>query len=327
MQSTSEFRNITKLPKGQGFQLKFKSNGEEFQPYAANISEAISKRNDYYLDKNYRPARLFKKFYTLDCLAPNVGIEAKSGNPFHRWQVHSRTLETSNYSPKSFNDHDAAVEFTTKWIASHNAVAAVYNGRREEMFLQWIEQEAKHGTPYIDVEFDVELWRRSARLLFGTNLPDFFVEDNDRSPIWVPNTQHVFTAKEMGYGKAKESNYRSKKIATGFTAAIGKFNGGNGCYFRPGFAVAGGTTGYQWKFFRINSQTPFMKAYLEAVDHYVFIHALSREERDRLYNKCPPKDIFYLDYKRRYDKGDDISIIEILDSLDLNDFNLNNIKV
>ncbi|MCI9702262.1 hypothetical protein JL830_25750 [Vibrio parahaemolyticus] len=153
------------------------------------------------------------------------------------------------------------------------------------------------------------------------------MEDNDRSPIWVPNTQHVFTAKEMGYGKTKESNYRSKKIAAGFTAAIGKFNGGNGCYFRPGFAVAGGTTGYQWKFFRINSQTPFMKAYLEAVDYYVFIHALSREERDRLYQKCPPKDIFYLDYKRRYDKGEDISIIEILDSLDMNDFNLNNIKV
>lgn len=327
MQATSDFRNIAKLPKGEGFQLKFKTNGEEYQPYAANIGEAISKRNDYYLDNNYRPARLFKKFYTLECIAPIVGIDSKSGNPYHRWQVHARILESNEYKPKSFADHDEAVEFTTKWIASHNAIAAIYNGRREEMFLKWIEQERVQNTPHIEVEFDAELWRSSARLLFGTNVPDFFVEDNDRSPIWVPKTQHVFTAKEMGYGKQKETQYRSKKIVNGFTAAVKKYNSNGASFFVPGFVVAGGGTGHRLKFFKISPQTPFLKAYIDAVEHYVFIHALGEDEKERLYSMCPPKDIFYLDYKRRYDDGEEISVVEILGRLELDDFNLENIRL
>lgn len=331
MESRDNFKNIVKMTKDPGYQLKFKQKGIEHQPYAPTMSEAISIRNEYYLSENYRPNYLYKKFFTLDCLSPYIGIE-RSGNPFHRWQVHSRLLETSEYRPKSFNDHDQAADFARRWMVSHNAIAAVYNAWREEKFLMWIEQEAKEEIPHIDTRFDQELWRNAAHQIFGLSVPDYFTEQEERSPIWIPDYQHKFTAKEMGYGKqSPQPALRTKKITEGFTASIRKdvhvLPSGKQYYFAPGFYVTGAPGSRRGKFIRINDNRSFMKAFIEAVDVYAISKSLSPKEKKRLIAKCPPKDIFYLDYKRWYDAGADISVVSILDKLELNDFNLENLKV
>lgn len=331
MQERDNFKNIVKMTKDSGYQLKFKQNGVEYQPYAPTLSEAITIRNEYYLSENYRPNYLYKKFFTLDCLAPCIGVE-RSGTPFHRWQVHSRLLETSTYRPKTFNDHDLAADFARRWMVSHNAIAAIYNAWREEKFLMWIEQEAKEETPYIDTRFDQELWRKAAHEIFGVNVPDYFTEQEERSQIWIPDYQHKFTAKEMGYGKQiAKPELRSKRITEGFTASIRKdvrtVASGKQYYFTPGFYVTGTPGSRRGQFIRITDNRSFMQAFIEAVDAYAISKSLSQKEKERLIAKCPPKDIFYLDYKRWYDAGADISVVSILDKLELNNFNLENLKV
>ncbi len=65
MQERSVFKNIVKMTKDSGYQLKFKLKGAEYQPYAPSISDAISFRNKYYISENYRPNHLYKKFLHL----------------------------------------------------------------------------------------------------------------------------------------------------------------------------------------------------------------------------------------------------------------------
>ena len=331
MEKSGKFKNIVKMTKAPGYQLKFKQNGIAYQPYVFSISEAILLRNEYYLSENYRPNNLYKKFFTLDCLSPVIR-EERSGNLFHRWQVHSRLLETSEYRPRCFNDHKVAADFARRWMVSHNAIASIYNAWREEKFLMWIEQEAKEEIPHIDINFDQELWRNAAHQIFGLNVPDYFTEQEELSPIWIPDYLYTFTAKEMGYGKLSSTpELRTKRIAEGFTASIrrdARTHTTDTYYdYTPGFYVTGATGTRRGKFIRIYEGRPFIKAYLEAVDYYAISKNLSQNETNQLIQKCPPKDIFYLDYKRWYDAGDDISIVAILDKLGLNDFNLENLKV
>ncbi|MCZ2802008.1 hypothetical protein [Vibrio alginolyticus] len=332
MQERSVFKNIVKMTKDSGYQLKFKLKGAEYQPYAPSISDAISLRNKYYLSENYRPNHLYKKFFTLDCLTPSKRVE-KSGNTTLRWQVHSRVLETSEYKPKGFNDHDLAADFARRWMVSYNAIVSIYNAWREEKFLVWIEQEAKEEIPHIDTNFDKELWRNAAHQVFGLNVPEYFTEQEELSPIWIPDYQHKFTSKEMGYGKeSPRPKFRSKKVAEGFTASIRKeprtrLTGEKYYNYTPGFFVTGAPGSRRGQFIRITPERCFMKAYMEAVDAYSASKSLSPSESRRLLAKCPPKEIFYLDYKRWYDAGDDISIVDILEKLELSDFNLENLKV
>ncbi|MGR5178877.1 hypothetical protein [Vibrio mediterranei] len=172
-----KFRNLAELPSGS-FQLKFKRNGRDIQPIAAQLTRALKVRNAIYLESNYRPNHLFVMFFDETVMADDIGIE-KSGNPYHRFQVHARRLADRKYSPKSFNSKVNAAEFTKKWLVAYNAIAAVYNGWREELFLEWIALEEETLKPHICTRFDVILWNKAAQSVFGKNIPRYFDTDLD----------------------------------------------------------------------------------------------------------------------------------------------------
>ncbi|MBF4340752.1 hypothetical protein EAY39_08110 [Vibrio anguillarum] len=171
---TIGFKNLTKLPAG-GWQLKLKKDKKDIQAFAKTLSVALKARNEIYLKANYRPVNLFVNAFDLSVVSDVFRI-GRSGNPLHHYQVHSRQLSDRKYSPKGFNSKVAAEQFATKWIKSYNAIAAIYNGWREEMFLQQIKDEEEQQKPCIETGFDVELWNKAAKEVFGSAIPRFFAE-------------------------------------------------------------------------------------------------------------------------------------------------------
>ncbi|MDA0152372.1 hypothetical protein OH460_08660 [Vibrio sp. Makdt] len=170
--TTNKFRNMTILPSGN-YQLKFKKERQDYQLVAGDLKSALKARNKVYLTTNYRPNFLFVKFFDLTVLADDIGTE-RSGNIYHRFQVHSRLLSNRKYRPKSFRSKVDAEYFTKKWLISYNKIAAVYNGWRELAFLQQIELEVDNLTPAIETKFDEALWNKAAKEVFGNNIPKYY---------------------------------------------------------------------------------------------------------------------------------------------------------
>ncbi|EKA5635991.1 hypothetical protein OKZ62_001895 [Vibrio navarrensis] len=161
------FKNITELPTGT-FQLKFKLNGKDFQPYANTLEEAVVSRNEFYIKHNYRPAYLFVKMFDLSCISPRL-----AGG----FQVNSRRLKDRAYMPRQFDSEVDAKLFANRWTKSYNGIAAIYNGKRESAFLEQIKQERENLKPFIQTGFSRELWLESASELFGQDIPEFFHEE------------------------------------------------------------------------------------------------------------------------------------------------------
>ncbi|MFM2668651.1 hypothetical protein AAFX24_28310 [Vibrio mediterranei] len=120
---------------------------------------------------------MFVKFFDETVIADDIGCETRSGNPYHRYQVHSRRLADRKYSPKAFNSKVTATEFGKKWLVAYNAITAVYNGWREQMFLDQILLEEETLEPHITTGFDVLLWNRAAKSIYGKTVPKYY-EDN-----------------------------------------------------------------------------------------------------------------------------------------------------
>ncbi|MGR5296967.1 hypothetical protein ACPV5U_19100 [Vibrio mediterranei] len=171
----NKFRNLTILPSGS-YQLKFKKNGKDIQAVSKTLKSAIHSRNIVYLEANYRPAHLFVKFFDESVVSDDIGCESCSGNSYHRFQVHSRRLADRKYAPKSFNSKVAASEFGKKWLVAYNSIAAVYNGVREQMFIDQMALEEETLEPHIITGFDVLLWNRAAKEVYGKSIPKYFEE-------------------------------------------------------------------------------------------------------------------------------------------------------
>lgn len=168
----STLRNMTILPSGN-YQLKFKKDRHDYQLVAGDLRTALKARYKVYVATNYHPNFLFVKFFDLTVLADYIGTE-RSGNTYHRFQVHSRLLTDRKYRPKSFSSKVDAESFTKKWLISYNKIAAVYNGWREQEFLQQIELEVQNLTPEIETNFDESLWNSAAKEVFGDNIPKYY---------------------------------------------------------------------------------------------------------------------------------------------------------
>ncbi|MEZ9709433.1 hypothetical protein AB4254_12200 [Vibrio breoganii] len=166
-----KFKNLSRLPSGS-YQLKLKENGIEIQTVAHSLAEAIELRNSHYLDRGYRPAHLHILNFDMSCVRHDIGIE-KSGNAYHRYQVHSRRLHDRKYKPRGFASRTEADAFASRWIPAHNGIAAVYNGWREEIFLKQLAAEQALLVPLIETQFDLELWSKAAKVVFGKNIPTF----------------------------------------------------------------------------------------------------------------------------------------------------------
>ncbi|NAX34000.1 hypothetical protein CAG54_10910 [Vibrio sp. V27_P1S3P104] len=167
MKDSNKFKNITELPTGT-FQVKFKVNGKDFQPYSNTLEEAIITRNDYYIKHNYRPAYLFVRMFDLSCISPRL----EDG-----FQVNSRRLKDRKYMPRQFNSGVDANAFAIKWTKAYNAIAAIYNGKREVAFLEQIKKEQDHLKPFIQTGFCRDLWLESASEIFGQYIPEFFDDE------------------------------------------------------------------------------------------------------------------------------------------------------
>jgi hypothetical protein len=170
---SAKFRNLAVLPSGS-FQLKLKMNRKDIQLVVKTLKAALRARNTIYREANYRPNYLFVKFFDESAIADVIGCERHSGNPYHRFRVHSRRLADRKYSPKEFSSKVSATEFCKKWLVAYNAIAAVYNGWREEMFLEQIALEEEELEPHIVTGFDVLLWNKAAQSVYGKNIPEYF---------------------------------------------------------------------------------------------------------------------------------------------------------
>lgn len=168
------FKNLSNLP-SDSWQVKFKRDGKDFQPFVGSLAEALLVRNAYY-QKNWRPNHLYVNAFGNDLLR-EVTREERSGNVYTRYQVHCRKLPDRKYAPKNFNSLKDAEAFTQKYLVAYNKVAAVYNGERERAFLEQSLKEALELQPFIETGFNKELWSKSAKEVFGNNVPDFYLEE------------------------------------------------------------------------------------------------------------------------------------------------------
>ncbi|WP_054578914.1 hypothetical protein [Vibrio alginolyticus] len=167
----NEFRNITCLG-GNRFQVKLKHDKKDIQVSAIGLRGVLMTRNLFYTAANYRPRHLHLPQLDESAIRPFTRQE-KSGNVYTRYQLHHYQIENRKYTPVSFSNSIEAIAFAKPWIRAYNAVAARYNGIREESFLEAIELEVETLTPHIEVGVNIELWNQCARDIFGNNIPAF----------------------------------------------------------------------------------------------------------------------------------------------------------
>ncbi|ELP6119488.1 TPA: hypothetical protein I7730_00165 [Vibrio vulnificus] len=167
----NDFRNITCIG-GNRFQVKLKHNQKDIQVSAIGLRGVLMTRNLFYTAANYRPRHLHIPQLDEGAIRPYTK-EERSGNEYTRYQLHHYTLEDRKYAPICFSSPVDALEFAKPWIRAYNAIAARYNGIREEAFLKAIELEVETLKPHIKVGVDTELWNQCARDIFGDNIPVF----------------------------------------------------------------------------------------------------------------------------------------------------------
>lgn len=113
-----------------------------------------------------------------------------------------------------------------------------------------------------------------------------------------------------------------KGLATSITCERKNKNGRSFCYFVPKFIVSIGKTSRDAKQFRISRNSSYELAYSKAVEYFCSSLGYSKVAELELLDMIPKKEIFYFSYKRLWEAGHDISIEEVLDKLQMSNFDM-----
>lgn len=115
-------------------------------------------------------------------------------------------------------------------------------------------------------------------------------------------------------------------IATTITCERKKSNGHTYWYFVPKFVVSTGKTSRSVRKFGISGNVSYELAYSKAVENFCSSLGYGKTTKFELLDMIPKKEIFYFSYKRLWKAGHDISIEEVLDRLQISNFNMATVK-
>lgn len=174
------FKNITYIEERNLYQLKLKFDGKEFQPAYKSLTEAIINRNNFYLDNKIYPCNLFIRSATEQSIT-EINRQHRNGNSYNASQVNAYRLVDRKYSPKQFIDPTEAESFMNKWLKVYNEIVQAYNKVRLAKFIDSLIIELETLTPTLETGFDKSLWRESAILVMGKNIPCYFNGDGYQS--------------------------------------------------------------------------------------------------------------------------------------------------
>lgn len=164
-----KFRNITQLPNGT-YQIKVYDSVHEDRSVHKTLKEAIRARNEAYTRLGIRPQHmLIPLLQSHDMMGPMNKRVNGVDVLYHR--VYSKRLSDRKAKYRTFRSINDAKSFAFAWTESHNAIAALYNARRESQFKIQIRNEEEHCIPLIKIGFDEELWKKCGIAIFGDIVP------------------------------------------------------------------------------------------------------------------------------------------------------------
>lgn len=321
-----KFCNIVALPYQNSYQVKFRIGKDpEVQIAVKGLRAAIKTRNELFLENNIRPHHLFRKPLTMDCIQVKKGLETRSHNPYHRWQVTGYLLKDCQMRQKTISDPDLTIEHAKKSTLCYNAVAALYNGKTEEVFLQHLKSEQEELVPYIRNVFDRGRWNICVKELFGELVEGFYPSE---LPWSIPDIDWYADSKFLGYA-SKPNPFGSRVLMPGLIAGLycKRSSHVTEADYIPTFKVAvGDGAERKYELFRIDQYSSLEATYRVAVKRYAAVNSLSDNEIQSMLDTVPPPEIFYIRYNELYRKGCDISICSLLNHLQIKHLNLDLIR-